>query len=44
MNVRVLAKAPSFTSLVTVALLVAMLLVGGALYDGFLSLQVLLIS
>jgi len=42
MNVRVLAKAPSFTSLVTVALLVAMLLVGGALYDGFLSLQVLL--
>ena len=42
MNVRLLAKAPSFTSLVTVALLVAMLLVGGALYDGFLSLQVLL--
>lgn len=42
MNVRVLAKAPSFTSLVTVVLLVAMLLVGGALYDGFLSLQVLL--
>ncbi len=42
MNVRLLAKAPSFTSLVTVALLVAMLLVGGALYDGFMSLQVLL--
>jgi len=39
---RALAKAPSFTSLVTVALLAAMLLVGGALYDGFLSLQVLL--
>lgn len=42
MNVRLLAKAPSFTSLVTVALLMAMLLAGGALYDGFLSLQVLL--
>lgn len=35
-------NAPSFTSLVTVVLLAAMLLVGGALYDGFLSLQVML--
>lgn len=34
--------APWFTSSVTVVLLVAMLLAGGAAYDGFLSLQVLL--
>lgn len=34
--------APWFTSGVTVVLLVAMLLAGGAAYDGFLSLQVLL--
>jgi ribose/xylose/arabinose/galactoside ABC-type transport system permease subunit len=41
-HVRTLARAPSFTPLVTVALLAAMLLVGGGLYDGFLSLQVML--
>ena len=41
-NMRQLTKAPSFTSLVTVVLLAAMLLVGGALYEGFLSLQVML--
>jgi len=41
-SMRQLTKAPSFTSLVTVVLLVAMLLVGGALYEGFLSLQVML--
>ncbi len=39
---RKLSSAPSFTSLVTVVLLTAMLLVGGALYEGFLSLQVML--
>ncbi len=39
---RKLSSAPSFTSLVTVVLLAAMLLVGGALYEGFLSLQVML--
>lgn len=39
---RRLSRAPSFTSLVTVALLAAMLLIGGALYEGFLSLQVML--
>ena len=38
-NIRTL---PSFTSLVTVVLLAAMLLAGGALYEGFLSLQVML--
>jgi simple sugar transport system permease protein len=41
-RVRALSSAPSFTSLVTVALLVAMLLIGGVLYEGFLSLQVML--
>jgi len=41
-NMRQLTKAPSFTSLVTVVLLAAMLLIGGALYEGFLSLQVML--
>jgi len=41
-HARKLSGAPSFTSLVTVVLLVAMLLVGGALYEGFLSLQVML--
>jgi len=41
-NLRGLPSAPSFTSLVTVVLLAAMLLVGGALYEGFLSLQVML--
>lgn len=39
---RKLSSAPSFTSLITVVLLTAMLLVGGALYEGFLSLQVML--
>jgi len=39
---RTLSSAPSFTSLVTVVLLAAMLLIGGALYDSFLSLQVML--
>ena len=39
---RTLSSAPSFTSLVTVVLLGAMLLIGGALYDSFLSLQVML--
>ena len=39
---RRLSSAPSFTSLVTVVLLAAMLLIGGALYEGFLSLQVML--
>ncbi|WP_137175073.1 galactofuranose ABC transporter, permease protein YjfF [Massilia sp. HP4] len=37
-----LSRAPSFTSMVTVILLAAMLLIGGALYEGFLSLQVML--
>jgi len=41
-NMRRLSSAPSFTSLVTVVLLGAMLLIGGALYEGFLSLQVML--
>ncbi|MDY0962198.1 galactofuranose ABC transporter, permease protein YjfF [Massilia sp. CFBP9026] len=41
-HARRLSGAPSFTSLVTVVLLAAMLLVGGALYEGFLSLQVML--
>ena len=41
-HARKLSSAPSFTSLVTVVLLAAMLLVGGALYEGFLSLQVML--
>ena len=41
-NIKQLTKAPSFTSLVTVVLLAAMLLIGGALYEGFLSLQVML--
>ncbi|WP_314440376.1 galactofuranose ABC transporter, permease protein YjfF [Massilia timonae] len=41
-NMRQLTKAPSLTSLVTVVLLAAMLLIGGALYEGFLSLQVML--
>ena len=41
-HMRQLTKAPSFTSLVTVVLLAAMLLIGGALYEGFLSLQVML--
>jgi len=41
-HARRLSKAPSFTSMVTVVLLGAMLLVGGALYEGFLSLQVML--
>jgi len=35
-------SAPYFTALVTVALLVALLLAGGAAYPGFLSLQVML--
>jgi len=41
-HARKLSSAPSFTSLVTVVLLAAMLLIGGALYEGFLSLQVML--
>ncbi|WP_306392016.1 galactofuranose ABC transporter, permease protein YjfF [Telluria beijingensis] len=41
-HARRLSKAPSFTSMVTVVLLAAMLLIGGALYEGFLSLQVML--
>jgi simple sugar transport system permease protein len=41
-GVRALPSMPSFTSLVTVALLAAMLLIGGAAYEGFLSLQVML--
>ncbi|WP_020654492.1 galactofuranose ABC transporter, permease protein YjfF [Massilia niastensis] len=41
-GVRTLSGAPSFTSLVTVLLLAAMLLAGGAAYEGFLSLQVML--
>lgn len=36
-----IAQAPWFTSAVTVALLAAMLLIGGAAYPGFLSLQVI---
>jgi ribose/xylose/arabinose/galactoside ABC-type transport system permease subunit len=41
-GVRAFSGAPSFTSLVTVMLLAAMLLAGGAAYEGFLSLQVML--
>lgn len=41
-HARKLSKAPSFTSMVTVVLLAVMLLIGGALYEGFLSLQVML--
>lgn len=41
-GVRALPGMPSFTSLVTVVLLVAMLLIGGSAYEGFLSLQVML--
>lgn len=41
-HARKVSTAPSFTSMVTVVLLVAMLLIGGALYEGFLSLQVML--
>ncbi|MEH6435441.1 galactofuranose ABC transporter, permease protein YjfF [Massilia sp. DD77] len=41
-GVRALPGMPSFTSLVTVVLLAAMLLIGGAMYEGFLSLQVML--
>lgn len=37
-----LTQAPYFTSLVTVALLAVMLLLGAAGYDGFLSVQVML--
>lgn len=37
-----LSSAPWFTSSVTVALLLAMLLAGGAAYEGFLSTQVML--
>jgi ribose/xylose/arabinose/galactoside ABC-type transport system permease subunit len=41
-GLRAFSHAPYFTSAVTVVLLVAMLLIGGAAYEGFLSLQVLL--
>ena len=41
-GVRALPGMPSFTSLVTVVLLAAMLLAGGSMYEGFLSLQVML--
>ena len=41
-RLQALPSQPSFTSMVTVVLLAAMLLVGGALYEGFLSLQVML--
>ena len=41
-GVRALPGMPSFTSLVTVVLLIAMLLIGGSAYEGFLSLQVML--
>ena len=41
-GMRNLSSAPSFTSLVTVVLLAAMVLAGGAAYEGFLSLQVML--
>ncbi|MBQ5950055.1 galactofuranose ABC transporter, permease protein YjfF [Massilia sp. ST3] len=41
-GVRALPGMPSFTSLVTVVLLAAMLLIGGSMYEGFLSLQVML--
>ena len=41
-GVRALPGMPSFTSLVTVVLLVTMLLIGGSAYEGFLSLQVML--
>jgi len=41
-GVRALPGMPSFTSLVTVVLLAAMLLIGGSVYEGFLSLQVML--
>ncbi|OON64740.1 sugar ABC transporter permease YjfF [Massilia sp. KIM] len=41
-GVRALPALPSFTSLVTVVLLAAMLLIGGVFYEGFLSLQVML--
>ncbi|MFC5460441.1 galactofuranose ABC transporter, permease protein YjfF [Massilia niabensis] len=37
-----LAAAPWFTSMVTVVLLLAMLVIGGQAYEGFLSLQVML--
>ncbi len=37
-----LTTAPWFTSMVTVILLLAMLVIGGQAYDGFLSLQVML--
>ena len=39
---RVLAMAPAFTSLVTVALLLLLLSAGGLAYPGFMSLQVML--
>ncbi|HEY1151119.1 MAG TPA: galactofuranose ABC transporter, permease protein YjfF [Pseudoduganella sp.] len=41
-SARRLPSAPYFTALVTVVLLVALLLAGGAAYPGFLSLQVML--
>jgi ribose/xylose/arabinose/galactoside ABC-type transport system permease subunit len=41
-NARRLPSAPYFTALVTVVLLAALLLAGGAAYPGFLSLQVML--
>jgi len=41
-RLQALPSRPSFTSMVTVVLLAAMLLVGCALYEGFLSLQVML--
>lgn len=41
-SMRTFSSAPSFTSFVTVFLLAAMLLIGGAAYEGFLSLQVML--
>ncbi|MGO4377223.1 galactofuranose ABC transporter, permease protein YjfF [Pseudoduganella sp. RAF19] len=41
-NARRMSSAPYFTALVTVILLVALLLAGGAAYPGFLSLQVML--
>ncbi|MGH8854800.1 MAG: galactofuranose ABC transporter, permease protein YjfF [Telluria sp.] len=41
-NLRGVSGAPWFTSMATVVLLLAMLVIGGQAYDGFLSLQVML--
>ncbi|WP_371868531.1 galactofuranose ABC transporter, permease protein YjfF [Telluria aromaticivorans] len=41
-TMRGVSSAPWFTSMVTVVLLLAMLVIGGQAYDGFLSVQVML--